>query len=627
MLCLLPLRVSLWIGRRLGDLTYYLKKNRRKIALINLKAALGANYNYKQLEEITRKTFQSACQTLVELMNFPKINIHYVNKYIKFENLDRIDKALEKGKGVIHLTAHFGNWELSSFAASLKGYHLKVFAREQKYPRLNQLLNKYRELSGCKVIPKGMALRELIRSLHANEIIGMVGDQHAGASGLEINFFNRLASTATGAMEVALRTKAVLLPSFIIRENNIYHRIIVETPLELSDTGNADLDIKNGLEKFNTLLEKYIIKNPEQWLWVHKRWKRTPNRTVVILSDGKAGHLHQSEAVLKIAHDLSFPDLISTKVIEVKFKNKLFKALLPLFDILANFTLFGTKSYFKWALPKNTFLELEKTFADIVISCGSSLSLVNLWLAKDNNARSVIIMKPSFINLKKFDLAIVPEHDHPQRLKNVVITLGPPISIEPKTLLEKGRELKDRFKLSERPKIGVLLGGNTKGYYFEKKDIDNLIDKLKKICSELNLGLLITTSRRTPKEIEYLLKERLANFNNCELLIIANENNFPGAVEGILGLSVVVIVSAESVSMLSEAASSGRSVIAFKPRLKKTNFLFKTTKQTSFLNRLIKEEYVVGLEVDRLAEFIKNRKVNKTLSNKTDILAGLRRIW
>ncbi len=624
---LMPINFSLWLGRRIGDLTYYFKRDRRKLALINLKAALGSNYTSKELKLIAKKTFQNLGQTLVEIINFPRIDINYLNKYVTFENLNYIDRALEKGKGVVHLTAHFGNWELSSFAASLKGYPIKVFAREQKYLRLNQLLNQYRELSGCRVIRKGMALRELIRALHNNEIIGMLGDQNAGATGVQINFFNRLASTATGAIAMALKTKAALLPSFIIRERNIYHRIIVETPLKLEDTGNTNLDIKKGLEKFNILLEKYIVKNPEQWLWLHKRWKKTPNRTLVILSDGKAGHQKQSEAVSRIATELSSPDLINIKLIEVKFKNKLAKTLLPVFNILGNLNLLGSRMYFKWALGRDKFLELEKTFADIIISCGSSLALLNLWLAEENKAKSVIIMKPSLISLKKFHLAIVPSHDHPGKSDNTVVSLGPPTGIKPEGLSEKAELLKNRFKLSPRPKIGILLGGNNRRYYFSKNDVEKLIEEIIKVSSSLGLGLLVTTSRRTPKTIENLLKERLTNFKNCELLVIANENNFPGAVEGILGLSQVIIASSESISMICEAVACGKPVIAFEPRRKKISFLFGADKQKLLLKQLIENSYVAASDISRLPEIIKEQKLSKILDNQTDILLGLRRIW
>lgn len=624
---LFPLRALLWAGRRLGDLAYYSKKRRAQVALVNLKAALGSVYNHGELKAIAKKTFQNLGQILVEIINFPKFDLNYINKYVTFKGTEHIDQALKKGKGVIHLTAHLGNWELSSFANSLNGYPLKVFAREQKYLRLNRLLNQYRELSGCKVVLKGMALRNLIRSLHNNEIIGMLGDQNAGPSGILIPFFNRLASTAPGAIALALKTKAALLPTFMIRKDNIYHYLIIEGPLELEDSGETDLDIKKGLEKFNLLLEKYIIRHPDQWLWVHKRWKRTPNRSVVILSDGKAGHLKQAQALLKDTQELSSPELINKKVIEVKFKSKTAKALLPLFNILSNFTFLGTRLYLKWALDKQAFMELEKTFADIVVSCGASLSLVNLYLARENKAKAVVIMKPSLIRLKKFDLAIVPAHDCIRPQGNTVISLGALTSVGPKAILEQAGRLKNKFNLSQKNKIGLLLGGDTKRHYFKKEDINRLIDELTKVSTQLDLGLLVTTSRRTSRVIERLLKKRLSNFKNCELLIIANENNVSGAVEGILGLSEAVVVSAESISMLAEAVSSGRKVVAFEPKLKKLNFIFGADKQKLFLHWLIKEGFVATAEINRLAEVIEAQENNKILDNQANLLAGLRRIW
>ena len=325
----LPLRLSLLIGACMGRVGYYFRKKRRRIAYANLKAAFGNQKTPKELVAITKKTFQNLGRNLTEVLLFPKVDREYANKYIKIEGLEEIDKALSEGRGVIFLTAHLGNWELASLVTAIKGYPLKVLARQQKFPRLNRLLISYRETKGCRVISKGMAIREIFKSLKNNEIVGILADQDAGVKGVFINFFGRNASTPDGAIRLALKQKSKVLPAFIIRESGPYHRIVVKPPLELEKMDDLESNVRSGLEEFTSYLENLILSYPEQWLWQHKRWKSTSSRSMIILSDGKAGHLNRAKAVAKEIERVSRPKSIATcKVIEVKFKHRFAQSLL-----------------------------------------------------------------------------------------------------------------------------------------------------------------------------------------------------------------------------------------------------------------------------------------------------------
>jgi KDO2-lipid IV(A) lauroyltransferase len=556
---------SLWIARRMGSVAYYLNQKRRSIGYVNLKAAFGERFGSKQRYRIIKRVYQNLAQNAVEMLSLPKIDLKYIERYVRIENAERTDEALNKKKGLIFLTAHYGNWELSSIVSSLEGYPLKVLAREQKFPLLNQFLNRMRESKGCKVISKGMPIREIIESLKRGEAVGILADQDAGKKGVFVDFFGRPASTAPGTIRMALTTGATILPAFMIREKGPKHRLIIEKPLRIP---KSDRDIQSILQNFSQILESHITNFPDQWLWMHKRWKSTPSRSILVLSDGKAGHINQALSVMKVTSD-QLP-VTRKQVVEVRFKNRFTRTLLAICSLFASKYCQGCMHCLRFCLKRESYEELMKIHFDIVISCGSSLAAVNLFLSKENLAKSIVIMKPGLLSLSKFNLNLIPRHDRPPHRLNVVITEAAPNLIDSKKMAEDLERLKSTCQLSvsniDVPKVGLLIGGDTKEYLLSKEIMEKVLNEIKMVVERLNGEVLATTSRRTSRGIEILAKEKLANFDKCKLLIIANEKNIEGAVGGILGLSQIVVVSGESVSMVSEAASSGKYVIVFEPQ-------------------------------------------------------------
>jgi len=576
----IPLNPALWIGRSMGDMVYYANLKRRMIAYANLKAAFPEK-TQGELKRINRAHFENLGMNVIELLKLPFMAQDFLKSRVKLENADRIKSSLEKGKGVIVLTAHFGNWEIASLAASLNGYTMSVFAREQKYERLNDLLNQFRQSTGCKVITKGFSVKDIIRTLNNNGIVAMLSDQDAGASGVFVNFFNRPASTAPGIVVFSLKTGAHILPSFIWRTGAGHHIARAGEALQLIDTGNKENDVKKNLQKITNILEDYIRKFPEQWLWAHKRWKSTPQRSVLILTDAKAGHFNQGMAVAEMAEEalgsrllarrINEKPIVKIQAVEIKFKNKFTKMLLNLMSVFASKRCQGCLKCLKFCLTKESFENVKNKYADIVISCGASLVAANIFLTYENNAKNVVIMKPGLARSKKVDLTILPRHDchssQPRRLTrpNVLVTEG-----APNRITQKGREEAiARFQASD-PRfqrnggVGLLVGGDTKGFRLKKEDVEKVADEVIKISEEKNLDIFFSTSRRTSPEIDKLLKEKLSGNKRCKLSVIANEKNIEGAVTSIFGLSDIIVTSPESMSMISEAASSGKYVIVFR---------------------------------------------------------------
>ncbi|OIO34766.1 MAG: hypothetical protein AUJ70_00280 [Candidatus Omnitrophica bacterium CG1_02_40_15] len=634
----IPLRPSLWIGRRMGDIVYHANLKRRMIAYANLKAAFPEKSS-SDLKRINRAHFENLGMNVIELLKLPFMAKDYLKRHVKLENVDSLKFSMEQGKGVIVLTAHFGNWEIASLVASLNGYTMSVFAREQKYERLNNLLNQFRQSTGCKVITKGFSIKDIIRTLNDNGIVAMLSDQDAGANGVFVNFFNRPASTAQGIIAFGSKTGAEILPSFIWRVGVDKHIARVGDPFKLVNTGDKEKDVKVNLQRIVDILEDYIRKFPEQWLWAHKRWKSTPQRSVLVLGDAKAGHLNQAIGVAEMVEDalgsrlkarsIEEKPIVKIQVIDMKFKNKFMKIILNLSSVFASRRCQGCLRCLKFCLTKESFEAVKNKYADIIISCGASTVSANIFLKYENNARNVVIMKPGFARGKKIDLIILPLHDYNlsnfascpigQLAKldrsNILVTEGAPNRI---------RVMNDERRATNNG-IGLLIGGDAKGFQLNKGWVEKVVDALIKISEEKDLDIFVSTSRRTSPEIDRLLKEKLSDNKRCKLLIIANEKNIDGAVANIFGLSDILIVSPESVSMISEAASSGKNVIVFGEKLKVKGGKGKYMRMV--LN-LEKQGYIKTAEpdeiYDKIKEILETKPEVKRLDDREKIVERLK---
>ncbi|MCX5693437.1 MAG: ELM1/GtrOC1 family putative glycosyltransferase [Candidatus Omnitrophica bacterium] len=618
----IPLRPALWIGRRMGDAVHCFNLKRRMIAYANLKAAFPEKSS-AELKRINKAHFENLGMNIIELLKLPVMRKDYFESHVKLENADKIKTAMEKGRGVILLTAHFGNWEISSLAASLNGYTMSVFAREQKYKRLNNLLNQFRQSTGCRVITKGFSVKDIIKTLNNNGIVGMLSDQDAGANGVFVNFFNRPASTAQGAVAFSSKTGSQILPSFIRRFGIDKHIARAGDPFELVNTGNKERDMKENLQKITDILEDRIRKFPEQWLWSHKRWKSTPQRSVMVLTDGKAGHFNQGAAVAEMieealgsrleARGIKEKPIIKIHNVEIKFKNKFAKLLLNLSSIFASKRCQGCLRCLKFCLVKESFENATNRYADIIISCGASAVSANIFLKYENNARNVVIMKPGFGRGKKIDLIILPRHDctlvhltgepdgSPVRWtrSNILITEGSPNRITQKAMEEAVSRMKDEgWMVNGGDGVGLLIGGDAKGFRLDKAAVEKVLDGILKISEEKNLNIFVSTSRRTSSDIDELLKEKLKNNKYCKLIIIANENNVKDAVPAIFGLNNIIVTSPESMSMISEAASSGKCVIVF-------GDMSKESKYSRMVLNLESQGYAITSKPDEIYDRIK----------------------
>ncbi len=571
---LLPAGVALRFGKLIGWLGYSLSTSKRKrIAYNNLRIAFCETKSDREIRGILRQSYEHYGQNVVELLRLPLLSKTGYEKAVSLEGKEHIHEAISRGRGVIFLAIHSGSWELSSLVGSMVGYPYNLIANPQKRAsRLDDLLNSYRASAGCNIIFPGNGTREMIRRLKANEIVTLVADQ-GGADGELTEFFGRQASMSTGAIRLALKYGAAICLVDIYREKGGHHRLIVDQPLELIKTATVESDVAANLALIIRRFEDKIRRHPHEYMWFYKIWKYSKNVNVVILNDGKTGHLRQSQALsASITHALARRDkTVREHTVEVFFRSAFMKNLCTVVSVSGQwFPSLRSTGWLQIVLTRESFQRLTAVKADYFLSCGSSVAGVHFLSIPWQMAKSIVVLKPGLLSLRGFDLVVLPQHDQPAVLPAkavIAITRAAPNLITQEYLKEQEELLLKRYshlKNSFRTKIGVLIGGNTKHVEFTESTIKIIIHQIKEVARELNADILLTTSRRTPEQVEQLLWRELKKFDRCALLISASQGNVPEAVGGILALSDFVVVSGESISMVSEAVSSGKKTVVFR---------------------------------------------------------------
>lgn len=274
---LLPRPVSRVIGIGIARLVYVLHSRLRRVGLRNLEIA----FPEKPLEErrrLLRAEFDNLGRLLAEFCLFPRYTRENVSKVAIYDGLENYQAAQARGKGVLFLTAHFGGWELGSFVHSLNGYPLRVVVRALDNPYVDRLVERYRTLHGNSTFDKQVFARGLLSAVRAGETVGVLMDTNmTPPQGVFVPFFGVPACTASGIASIALRTGAAVVPAFTIWDRTIgKYRIHFEPALELTSTGDHIADAVTNTALLTQVLENIVRRHPDQWLWIHRRWKTRP---------------------------------------------------------------------------------------------------------------------------------------------------------------------------------------------------------------------------------------------------------------------------------------------------------------------------------------------------------------
>lgn len=616
---LLPLSWALGVGKAVGYLVYLFDVKHRTLAYANLKLAFSKTKTPNELKNICCELFLNFGQNLIELFRLPLLNVEKFYEQVTVEGKENIEEALKKGKGCIILAMHFGSWEMASVSCAMMGFPYKVFAKEQtRHLKIDALLNSYRTCSGSVVLTRGSGTKDFVKAIQNNDLVGMVVDQ-GGRDGVLVPFFGRNARLSVGAIRMGLKYDSAVCFSVIYREKGAKHRMILNKPLELIRTGDTEKDVEENLKQVVKLMERYIIEHPSEYMWFYKVWKFSNEEDVLVLNDGKTGHLRQSQNIAQaVQKALKGREIVSkTQIVNVQFKNSFSHRLLNVIALICPPIIYrGRLDFLKWFLKEETFEAISSLRTNYIVSTGSSLAGLNHLIARDHYAKSLVSMRPSILPLNRFDFVFLPRHDWPKDKsfqRPVVLTHSAPNMISSKYLQEQSEMLLNRFshlKGKVRTKIGVLIGGDSKNVFLSDVQIKILIQQLKGIVAEMGVDLLITTSRRTPASVDQLLSREFRKDSGCPLLIQPNQENIPEAFGGILGLSDILIVSGDSISMVSEAASSGKNTVVFYPQGRNSRYEH-SNKFRMFVERLSAENFVLATDVNHIKETVFRLMKNK----------------
>src|ERR1022692_4170325 len=273
----LPRPVAGAIGIGLAWVVYLLHVRLRQVGMRNLAMAFPEKSEAERAR-ILRGEFASLGRQLAEVCHFPKYTLENVEQVVVYDGLENYQQAYVRGKGVLFLTAHFGGWELSAFTHSLHGHWMHVVMRPMDNEYLDQLLQHYRTMHGNKTVAKDDFVRGLLAAMKAGETVGILMDTNmTPPQGIFVEFFGIPACTASGLARIALRTDAAVVPGFTIWDPALRkYRLRFDPALELIRTGHLEADIAANTQMFTKVIEDYVRKYPDQWLWVHRRWKTRP---------------------------------------------------------------------------------------------------------------------------------------------------------------------------------------------------------------------------------------------------------------------------------------------------------------------------------------------------------------
>ncbi|GKT09365.1 lysophospholipid acyltransferase family protein [Desulforhabdus sp. TSK] len=273
----MPRETNRRIAAALGRLWYRMDKRHRKIALENLKMAFGDELDEGRRQEICREVFDHLARVVMEIPYVRALNHDNLDQFATFRGGEHLQAALEKKQGLLVVTSHFGNWELMAVGFSMRYLPFNIVVRPLDNPFFDRMVGQMRCQAGNKTIQKRGSVRQVLRLLRKGEIVALLIDQNTDwYDAVFVPFFNELAGTNKALAVLALRTGAPVLPAYNVRRPDGRYELIIEPEIPIVRTGDTTMDIEENTARFNRVIEAYVRRNPEQWFWVHRRWKTRP---------------------------------------------------------------------------------------------------------------------------------------------------------------------------------------------------------------------------------------------------------------------------------------------------------------------------------------------------------------
>jgi KDO2-lipid IV(A) lauroyltransferase len=273
---IVPRRISLFLAAALGKGAFRVLEKERKVAVGNLDEVMGGSH--RENVRIAEGVFSNMAKNGADWIKMMSISRGGIQKMVtEVHGLDNLHEALGKGKGVIGLGSHFGNWELLLIYLSTKGYKGAVVGRRIYFHKYDKLITRLRNRFGTPVIYRDESPKKSLRVLKDGGILGILADQDVDSvEGVFVDFFGKPAFTPTAPVKLSMATGAPLLPGFMIRKPDNTYKMIWEKPISSPQGGDKEEDVERLTQEWTGVLEKYIREYPDQWVWLHRRWKSSP---------------------------------------------------------------------------------------------------------------------------------------------------------------------------------------------------------------------------------------------------------------------------------------------------------------------------------------------------------------
>ncbi len=283
----LPEPLTLALFSFIADLAFITVGIHRRRAIEHLQIAFP-EMSYSQARLIAKRMTRNLARNVVEFIRFPLMSKERLLSTVTIEGRETVERLARQGRGAIAISAHLGNWELFPAAIAAMGYGITVVARRIYYDRFERLLQATRRHAGVSAVYRDEP-REMLRALRAGHFLGVLPDMDIEKlDSVYVEFFGRLALTPVGPIALALRTGVPVIPSFIVRNKDGGHTMIIEPPMRLVRTGDMQKDLLVNTMRATKAIERIIRRYPDQWMWMHRRWQHQPDWPFVKTPHAKA---------------------------------------------------------------------------------------------------------------------------------------------------------------------------------------------------------------------------------------------------------------------------------------------------------------------------------------------------
>ncbi len=279
---LLPRRAALAWGAAVGDAAWCAAPGTRRKALRHLSIAFGKERSGAAIRQLSRASFRALGRNVVDTVQLAARDAPWLRTHVRAEGLEHLERAAARHRGIVVPTGHIGNWELLAAWVAAQGYTVNALGTELYDPRLDHLITRGRRRNGLRTVARGRQTRELIRALRRGEVVGLLMDQDTRVDSVFVEVFGHPAATPVGPALLALRTGAAVVPMTIRREPDHTFTAAIG-PEVATDPGAPDLraEATRVTAVCAQILEAAIRARPQEWVWMHDRWRTEPPRAEV----------------------------------------------------------------------------------------------------------------------------------------------------------------------------------------------------------------------------------------------------------------------------------------------------------------------------------------------------------